>query len=68
MAGQVFAGDGGAFEVTDRWPQRKKVLARQETRLKDCRRQHHDNAGVIHQELAAKNGIIVSLRIFERAV
>jgi hypothetical protein len=44
-----------------RQPQRKKALAGQETWLKELR-QHHGNADVIRQELAAEKGIIVSLR------
>jgi transposase len=40
----------------------------QETWLKERLRQHHGNADVIRQELAAEKGIIVSLRTVERAV
>jgi transposase len=51
-----------------RQPQRKKALDGQETWLKERLRQHHGNADVIRQELAAEKGIIVSLRTVERAV
>ena len=51
-----------------RQPQRKKALDGQETWLKERLRQHHGNADVIRQELAAEQGIIVSLRTVERAV
>jgi transposase len=51
-----------------RQPHRKKALDGQEIWLKDRLRQHHGNADVIRQELAAEKGIIVSLRTVERAV
>jgi hypothetical protein len=51
-----------------RQPQRKKALDGQESWLKERLRQHHGNADVIRQELAAEKGIIVSLRTVERAV
>ncbi|MGY4353044.1 transposase [Bradyrhizobium sp. GM7.3] len=51
-----------------RQPHRKKALDGQEIWLKERLRQHHGNADVIRQELAAEKGIIVSLRTVERAV
>jgi transposase len=54
--------------VAYRVPERSRALAGHEAWLAERFRRHHGNADVVRQELAAEQGIVVSLRTVERAV